>query len=401
MQFRLKEYSFANAGTLVDSNNAPRQDDSMYPPEGASADHASLFVMCDGMGPEGAGHASSASVCSSLVKSLGDTTGSLTDRTLSKAISDAYKALDNSYPSIPEQRGTTMALLKLYRNGAVTTHIGNSRIYHIRPGHSSDTTEILFATTDHTYANMLIERGECTPEQALSHPKRKALTRAMLPEMKKKCVADIHRITDIRAGDYFYLCTDGMTEKINDDYLRYVFSHDGGSMRNKRALLEKASAGGVDNRSAIIISIIEVIREVNDNIDTFHDIDIDNTSNTNTHMSKEQNADTRVSLPLIFLLSFIALMSILMLLYSVFIREDEVLQQAGTAIDQPISTENEETYGYEITAQDIANEAKQIAPETQTEEEVNEEYKPEDTTIPKEPAAKKQDTPSDEPILQM
>lgn len=401
MLFRLKEYSFADTGTVVDSKGSPRQDDCMYPPAGASYDNPTLFVMCDGMGQDGSGYAASSAVCGSLVKSLGGDTGNLSDRKLSKAISDSYTALDSSVRNTSKQAGTTMALLKLYRNGAVTAHIGNSRVYHIRPGHSQDTTEILYATYDHTYGNLLVQRGECTPEEAATHPKRTALTRAMLPNMEKKCVADIHRITDIRPGDYFYLCTDGMTENIDDDYLRFIFSHDGGNMRNKRALLEKASSNSVDNRSAIIVNIIEVTREVNDNIDAFQDIDIDNTSEQQKNMTKDRAKDTKVSLPLIFLLSFIALMSILMLIYSLFIRENEVLQQAGTAIDKPLSSESEETYGYEITAQDIVNEATQIAPEPPAEEVVQEEKSKEKTNAePENPTNPSPDQP-DEPILQM
>lgn len=402
MLFRLKEYSFSDPGTVVDGKGSPRQDDSIYPPEGSASDNPTLFVVCDGMGPDGYGHAASLAVCNSLVKSLGGDTGNLSDRKLSKAISDSYSALDRfGNVSSTKKIGTTMTLLKLYRNGAVTAHIGNSRVYHIRPGHSQDTTEILHTTYDHTYGNLLVQRGECTPEQAAVHPKRTALTRAMLPLMEKKCVADIHRITDIRPGDYFYLCTDGMTENIDDDYLRFVFSHDGGNMRNKRALLEKASAKSIDNRSAIIVNIIEVTREVNDNIDAFQDLDIDNTSEQQKKMTKEHANDTKVSLPLIFLLSFIALMSILMLIYSLFIRENEVLQQAGTAIDQPLTTESEETYGYEITAQDIVNEATQIAPEPPAEEEVKEEIAPEKPTTEQENTATPSTDQPDEPILQM
>ncbi len=402
MLFRLKEYSFSDPGTVVDGKGSPRQDDSIYPPEGSASDNPTLFVVCDGMGPDGYGHAASLAVCNSLVKSLGGDTGNLSDRKLSKAISDSYSALDRfGNVSSTKKIGTTMTLLKLYRNGAVTVHIGNSRVYHIRPGHSQDTTEILHTTYDHTYGNLLVQRGECTPEQAAVHPKRTALTRAMLPLMEKKCVADIHRITDIRPGDYFYLCTDGMTENIDDDYLRFVFSHDGGNMRNKRALLEKASAKSIDNRSAIIVNIIEVTREVNDNIDAFQDLDIDNTSEQQKKMTKEHANDTKVSLPLIFLLSFIALMSILMLIYSLFIRENEVLQQAGTAIDQPLTTESEETYGYEITAQDIVNEATQIAPEPPAEEEVKEEIAPEKPTTEQENTATPSTDQPDEPILQM
>ena len=402
MQFRLKEYSFADAGTITDLNGNPRQDDSIYPPEGSDTADSTIFVVCDGMGPDGYGHAASAAVCDSIVHSLGEEDGTLSDRLLSKAISEAYTSLDRIHPGTDQQHtGTTLTLLKLYRNGAVTANIGNGRVYHIRPGHTSDTTEILFATADHTYGNLLVQRGQCTPQEAAANPRRNALTRVMLPKMEKRCIADIHRITDIRAGDYFYLCTDGMYENIDNEYIRYVFSHDGGNMRNKRALLEKASSDSVDNRSAIIVNIIEVTREANDNIHTFQDIDIDTTPNTHNGMKKEQVSDTRVSLPLIFLLSFIALMSILMLLYSLFIREDEALQQAGTAIDQPFSNESEETYGYEITPQDIMNEATQIAPEAPAEE--SEEVTPaeEETTNTQDTQSKKNDVPSDEPILQM
>lgn len=58
----------------------------------------------------------------------------------------------------------------------------------------------------------------------------------------------------------------------------------------------------------------------------------------------------------------VALM-VVMIFYYVFLHRDEVLQTAGTAVDAPLSNPDEDTYGYEITAQDVRNTAQPVAPE--------------------------------------
>ena len=387
MEYRLSEYSIHETGRLTDRNGQPRQEDCIYPEPGRPADWSRLFVVCDGMGGAGAGDVASSTVCRALGLSNDDSEPDYTKDDLRKAIIRAYDSLDKADLGQSRAMGTTMAMLRLNSDGAMVAHVGDSRVYHIRPGVSGTDTRILFRTEDHTHSG-----GDSNRTGS-----RKVLTRAMMTKMKKRCAPHVNILRDIRPGDYFFLCTDGMLEYMDDDAIRMIFSHDGGNDHNKHGLLVKATSGNEDNHSAIIVHILEVIKDATP-------VEPDNNElNSPTTMSNvlDRMSISRRSRVII---AVMAVLAVMMIVYSLFIRKDEVLQLAGTAVDKPLTIEGiptgEETYGYEITAQDIKNEATQIAPEVTVDEPVDPTPEPEETPTPEEHAPTPDPTPTDEPILQ-
>ncbi len=393
MEYRLTEYAIFEAGRLTDREGNPRQEDSIYPEPDRPADWSRLFVVCDGMGGKGAGDVASAIVCRALELTNDNSQPDFTKDDLRKAIVRAYDDLDQADHGQSRAMGTTMAMLRLNTDGAMVAHVGDSRVYHIRPGINGADTKILFRTKDHTHG------GE---DGAAREGTRKVLTRAMMTKMKRRCAPHVNILRDIRPGDYFFLCTDGMLEYMDDDALCMIFSHDGGNDHNKHGLLLKATANNEDNHSAIIVHILEVIKDMQDD-DTYDS----NDTNTPTTMGNVLN---KMAIPRAgkLLIAFMAVMTLLMIVYSLFIRKDEVLQMAGTAVDKPLTIDGvpagEETYGYEITAQDIKNEAQQIAPETVEEEPTAEELPSEVEMTENPEASEPEQAPvapaADEPILQ-
>lgn len=390
MEYRLSEFAIHEAGKLTDKNGHSRQEDCIYPEANRQGDWSRLFVVCDGMGGAGAGDVASSIVCRALSLSNDDSEPTYTKDDLRRAIVRAYDALDQADHGTSRAMGTTMAMLRLNTDGAMVAHVGDSRVYHIRPGETGSDTQILFRTTDHTHDN-----GD-----GMSQGARKVLTRAMMTKMKKRCAPHVSILRDIQPGDYFFLCTDGMLEYMDDEAIRMIFSHDGGNDHNKHGLLLKATSNNEDNHSAIVVHILEVIRDAEkEGKESHNDI---NSPTTMRNVLDKMGISQRAKLTI----AFMALMTVLMIVYSLFIRKDEVLQLAGTAEDKPLTLEGtspgEETFGYEITAQDIKNEAQQIAPEEIAEETTTEELPAEGetvetaTTTEPEPAQ----TPTDEPILQ-
>ena len=108
-----------------------------------------LFVLCDGMGGHEKGEVASQTVCQSLVKwfeaNIKD--DSFTDNQLREAIEYAYQQLDQYADGSPKQMGTTLTLLYISNNGITAAHMGDSRIYHIRPG-----VGVLYQSRDHSLA---------------------------------------------------------------------------------------------------------------------------------------------------------------------------------------------------------------------------------------------------------
>lgn len=77
--------------------------------------------------------------------------------------------------------GTTLTFLCLHTNGATVAHIGDSRVYQLRPASKKSPARIVFRTQDHSLVNDLVKIGEITEEEAKHHPQKNVITRAMQP----------------------------------------------------------------------------------------------------------------------------------------------------------------------------------------------------------------------------
>lgn len=262
MKFKLKAYSIQEFGQRKDAQGNPHQEDSIYPLYGKQTDADRLFILCDGMGGHDAGEVASATVCEAMSQSVNasvpNSEALFTDDMLLKAVNDAFHALDQKDSGATKKMGTTMTFLKLHAGGATIAHMGDSRVYHIRPSKDADSTQILFMTEDHSLVNDLVKIGELTPEEARVSPQKNIITRAMQPHMERQPKADIHHVTDIKPGDYFYLCSDGMLEEMEDANIRFNFSDMNGNDENKVQVLTNATIDNRDNHTALIIHILDV-----------------------------------------------------------------------------------------------------------------------------------------------
>lgn len=262
MKFKLKAYSIQEFGQRKDAQGNPHQEDSIYPLYGKQTDADRLFILCDGMGGHDAGEVASATVCEAMSQSVNasvpNSEALFTDDMLLKAVADAFHALDQKDSGATKKMGTTMTFLKLHAGGATIAHMGDSRVYHIRPGKDADSTQLLFMTEDHSLVNDLVKIGELTPEEARVSPQKNIITRAMQPHMERQPKADIHHVTDIKPGDYFYLCSDGMLEEMEDANIRFNFSDMNGNDENKVQVLTNATIDNRDNHTALIIHILDV-----------------------------------------------------------------------------------------------------------------------------------------------
>lgn len=221
-----------------------------------------LFVLCDGMGGHEKGEVASQTVCQSLVKwfeqDIKD--DSFTDDQLREALEYAYTELDKFDDGCTRKMGTTLTLLYLHAQGITAAHIGDSRIYHIRPD-----VGVLYQSRDHSLVFDLFQAGEITYEEMAIYPQKNIITRAMQPGEENRMRPDIIHVTDIQPGDYFYMCSDGMLEQMGNDELTGLISSDA-SDEEKRNQLIAATADNQDNHSAWLIHIKDIVLEEGDEI---------------------------------------------------------------------------------------------------------------------------------------
>lgn len=253
MTYQLLTYSIWEYGQRKDTQGQPHQEDSIYPEHQKATPQDRVFILCDGMGGHDAGEVASATVCQAMGKAL--TTG----HSLEEAIDAAYRDLNTRDTGAVKKMGTTMTALMLTPQGAIAAHMGDSRIYQIRPGDNAQNTQIVFRTQDHSLVNDLIRIGELTEEEARHSRQKNVITRAMQPcPDDERCKPSVSQLTDIRPGDYFYLCSDGMLEEMTDRQLCHHFSRQGGTDTEKVANLIRATQENRDNHTALIIHITAV-----------------------------------------------------------------------------------------------------------------------------------------------
>lgn len=236
------------------------QEDSIYPIEGKATENDRLFLLCDGMGGHEHGEVASQSICKSLSSFLlqhAVASEGLEDKLLSDALAYAYEELDKlAIAGDTRQMGTTLILLYFHSNGCTAAHIGDSRIYHLRP--SSHT--ILYKSRDHSLVYDLYQAGELTYEEMKTFPQKNVITRAMIAGDRNHPKPDVVHISDIQPDDYFYICSDGMLEQMEDEELLDVFA---ANVRDeeKRQMLISETSDNKDNHSAYIVHIKEVSHE--------------------------------------------------------------------------------------------------------------------------------------------
>lgn len=257
MKYKLKVY------TIYEMGQRENQEDWIYPATGKESEEDRLFVLCDGMGGHQAGEVASKTVCEAIsqyVLNNYEAEGPFTDEDMQKAVDAAFDALDNLETEDTPQKqkmGTTMTCLKLHDKGYTIAHIGDSRVYHIRPNNDDD-ADILYVTRDHSLVNDLIAIGELTEEEAKLSKQKNVITRAMQPGMERRPAPDVHS-SDIESGDFFYLCSDGMLEEMDDTNIKYLFHLFRTNEKKLAKKLIKHTENNQDNHSAIIIHVLKVM----------------------------------------------------------------------------------------------------------------------------------------------
>lgn len=241
---------------LNETGKRQNQEDSIYPPKGKANTQTPYFMVCDGMGGHENGEVASGTVCKSFATYLHAIP--VEDFNLSvfeAALTFAYDELDKIDRSSGHESkmGTTLAFLHLSGEQAFLAHIGDSRIYQLRSQEGK--MRIIYKTEDHSLINELLKAEIITPEEAENHPKRNVITKAIQPRLEKRNKATIHQTTDVRAGDYFFLCSDGVLESINEDKLTEILSSPASDEEKMQTIRQLCETNSKDNYSAYLVPV--------------------------------------------------------------------------------------------------------------------------------------------------
>jgi len=242
------------------------QEDTIWPHLNDATKDDRLFILCDGMGGHQKGEVASRVVCDTLseyIKTQTDSSKPFTDLMLTKALATVYNKLnelDKENKDSDRKMGTTLVLLYFHAGGLMAAHIGDSRYYHIRPKNN----EIVYRSKDHSLVNDLYDAGEINMQDIAKSNVKNIILRVIMPNEKNPAKPDIVHIKDIRPDDWFYMCSDGMLENIDDDELLNIICDKSMTDEQKRDWLKSATSDNKDNHSAFLIHINSVVHEIVD-----------------------------------------------------------------------------------------------------------------------------------------
>ena len=208
-----------------------------------------LFVVADGMGGHAVGDLASRITVETLPHAYFKRDAPSVQSRMRQAIYAANKAInDRSRENREfEGMGTTCSVLSLAEDGATIGHVGDSRVYRVRRG------SIEQLTFDHSLQWEMIRLGRATVENVeLFHP-RNVITRCLGPDPLVQ--VDIEGPFSVEAGDYFVLCSDGLTNHVTDAEIgQSVASLP--PAESSRLLINLANwRGGSDNSTVVVIGI--------------------------------------------------------------------------------------------------------------------------------------------------
>ena len=213
-----------------------------------------LCVVCDGMGGAKSGNIASKLAVEVFVEEIRRTwTAGMeqeqVDQMLEGAVKLAnYTVYDQSQQSeIFSGMGTTL-VAALIRDFQVTVvNVGDSRAYRInREG-------VRCLTTDHSLVQLMVDRGELTPEMAKNYPGKNFITRAIGTEPMVLC--DLYHL-DVERGDALLLCSDGLSNLLDEQEILFEVVHGTNKQLCCQRLLEIAkNRGAPDNVTSVLVMI--------------------------------------------------------------------------------------------------------------------------------------------------
>ncbi len=143
--------------------------------------------------------------------------------------------------------GCTAELLAFYDGGFILGHIGDSRTYRFRRRQLEQLTE------DHTLVQQQVNEGLISSENVRHHPLRNVILRAV--GLKKELALDVLR-GKTATGDLFLLCSDGLTDMVEDDQILEILLSDFDIHRKTEKLIEMAKAGGGHDNITVVLTAI-------------------------------------------------------------------------------------------------------------------------------------------------
>ena len=237
----MKTFSISDIGQLRDTNQ-----DYFYTSENPVGNLPNLFIVADGMGGHNAGDYASRYTVEQIVSVVGQSKETDPAKIIREGIEQANTMLlARANEDITRKgMGTTVVVLAVCDNRLVVANVGDSRLYIVNDG-------IRQITRDHSYVQEMVRMGEIDAEMAKDHPDKNIITRAI--GVGEEVAIDFFE-EEVRHGDFVLMCSDGLTNMVEDDSIRNIIKGQRDIAEKAEKLVETANRnGGKDNITVVVI----------------------------------------------------------------------------------------------------------------------------------------------------
>jgi len=166
---------------------------------------------------------------------------------ITRAANAANQAVFSEREAMLSDMGSTLVMALLVGRSATVLNVGDSRAYWLTPSGMRQ------VTTDHSLVQRLIAIGQLTPEEARNHPQKSVIYRVMGDTVK--LAYDLFEVS-LSPGEALLLCSDGLTDMVEDRVLWYVWHEASSPQAACEELVDLANeAGGYDNITVVIAQL--------------------------------------------------------------------------------------------------------------------------------------------------
>ena len=237
----MKTYSITDTGILREMNQ-----DYFFASDEPVGNLPNLYIVADGMGGHKAGDYASRYTTQRIVASVSRNPGDEPVTILKEAIETANKLLITESAEDESKRGmgTTLVAATVIGRHLVVANIGDSRLYIIN-------RDIRQITRDHSLVAEMVRIGEVPVSEARKHPDKNIITRAI--GVGDDVDADFFEV-DLNEGDRILICTDGLTNMVEDQDIRDIVLQNIPLEERVELLVRTANRnGGKDNITVMMI----------------------------------------------------------------------------------------------------------------------------------------------------
>ena len=237
----LKTFSITDIGRKRKVNQ-----DYVFTSENPVGKLPNLFIVADGMGGHNAGDYASKLTVETMVSEIEKSGETQPVKIFENAISTANEMIRRKAALTPDMEGMgTTVVAATYMDGQLQiANVGDSRLYIVG-------REIRQVTRDHSLVEEMVRVGSISHEEARIHPDKNIITRAV--GASETVEADYFTV-DLAEGDVVLMCTDGLTNMLEDEEIRMILNGARDIVEKAQSLVEAANTnGGKDNISVVLI----------------------------------------------------------------------------------------------------------------------------------------------------